>query len=290
MWFIEYCLSILYYFCSLNKTDDELDYNILIDKNSFLIKAPEINNLAYPDFNSIYFVTFLPKNQKIRYKYKGFDNTIFVSLTIYNNLGQIIEYNDNKTDNENYTTTEYCVSIIRIYYNDRITFNVVTKKNNDTFNYIYKFLISFKKVDINTDISGFRCTNNNTNLYFCNNRAKYLVNPITNKEIVIITGKKNKEALYCAFMVCNINTETDDCISLNKIDEDYTIFVAKKYKIALNYGYDTNNKTHCLLIWNHSNKTPIIIYRELSYNILGQKFFEQQELKKIMGEYYPICT
>jgi hypothetical protein len=271
-----------------------------------------MGNFAFPDFYSVYFITFLSPNQYIKYYNEDKNkNYIIISITFYDNCGKIIEYYDEyigKISKKNgYRTKNYTVAIIRIYskypkitlehiiIDQQINFDTVFN-NTKRLTYYYKKLISFKQINLDITTQGFRFSKENLSLYFTNYRARYLICTIPN-DIVIITAKKPKcdeSLLYFAFILCNLkSTETNDCINCDELQNKYTIFVSRSYYVAKQYGYNETLKSHKLLLWSQSlNKSPIIIYREIRTDNSGlfsipNGIASQEAIKCVMGEYYP---
>lgn len=302
---------IIYNYFSMHKTESLLDFNTIVKNNSLCIHAPYIGNIAFPDYYSIYIVSFLPSQQKI--DFTSFKNTKYLlfSITLYDYTGKIIDSYDDVNETKNiYITSQCCMSIIRLYSNEPIkTFdNILLENNNLTRNMIqnntqkitkiYFNLFQLRKLNIDRNIHGFHFCKENTSLYFINPRAKYLIHTMNNiNNTIIIKSKKpdcgyNKPIRYFAYMTCNImTTETNDCISCDDLQNEYTIYISKNYKNAKLNGYDVNNKSHKFIVWKQDNKYPMVVYREIRMDNNGlfslSNDASQDDIQKAMGEYYP---
>jgi len=302
----------IYKYYSIKNNYEYLTFNDIIKNHYLCCHAPYIGNFAFPDYYSVYFITFFSPNQKI--SYNSFKNIykssyIILSITFYDNTGKIIEYYDDSIISEEYITNNYCLSIIRIYSkkpSDTLQYlinenniNITNiKRNTEYFTYFYKKIILFKKLDVDWSINSFRFSKENLSLYFTNYRARYLILPINNIEkIIIIKSKKpvcgiKKSLRYFGFMICNMNnTETDSCINYDDLEDEYTIFIGNLYLKIKKYGYDKSNKSHKIIYLNFLNKNPIIVYREIRINNEGlfslSSNASQYEIKNAMGDYFP---
>jgi len=309
---IDIMLYLSYRFLSIKNNSLELSIEDLIKNHSICTSAPLHGNFAFPDFYSIYIITFLPPHQKISYiKLKDLvkENYNIFSVTFYDSSGKINEYYDDNIDSKEYITHNYCVSIIRIYSvnpintldslikEHNIKFDII-KKNTKYFTYFYNKLINLKKINIDKSINEFHFSKENLSLFFTNHRARYLILPIKDiNQTIIITAKKpdcgiNKSIRYFAFMTCNLSTtETDNCINYDDLEDEYTIFVVKSDNNSIINKYDRNNKSHKILLWKSSNDNPVLVYREIRIDNEGlfslNKNASIDEIKKIMGKNYP---
>lgn len=309
---IHLCFYVIYRSYAIKYTLIHLSFKNIIQNMSFCTNAPFTGNIAFPDYYSLYIMTFLPPNQKI--DYHSFDlamreNYNLLNISFYDNTGKIVEYYNDHIDSTEYITTDYCIAIVRIYSNNpsntlnelinenHIQFDII-KQNTAYLTYVYKILINLKKKNLDMSINGFCFSKQNLSLYFTNNSARYLILPVDNTEqIIMIRSKKpdcglNKPLRYFAFMTCNLNTtETDDCIYYEKLEDNYTIFVAISDIYAIEKGYDASNRAHKIIYWKMSNNNPIIVYREIRVDNKGlfslNHDASQEDIHRVMGEHYP---
>ena len=324
---------------------------------TYYSNAPYYGNLAFPDFSAIYYVSFLQYPNIIIKGYIPTTKINLYSISIYNCFGEIIfYYDDTHTNNssnyelEIFNLPKAYMVVVRMYrknkndlldyylpdiYNVDIKLNRVfylfhsTKnKRNVITNNITNMYNNFMKKrklpdfdDINYKHFYYPKISTNTNIYFKNIVANYLLLKVSalDNQIIKITGKipplgcnkQNLENLnkirYICFMCCNtITTVTDDCFGTENIEnnKEYTIFCMCENTLtsinsAIDNGYDKNNNTHKLLFWDINNKNRVVIYREinmsnneLSVHKNNDDNFnnDYNDIKKIMGEYYPKVT
>jgi len=212
------------------------------------------------------------------------DNTFIKGkFALYNYLPKIIDANGFRFRiMDNISTMQECI------------------QNTNQFTWLYKTLLSFKKIQRNYQeqlFTNFHIPKIPVSIYFTNKRASYLMLHVRSKtDVIKITGfvpRYHKKGIrYFSYMICDgITTVTDDCIGTNEIEKQhnavYTIFIAPNLITAFNKGYDKSKDK--LMIWNEKTTYPIVVYREIRMD--NEEFLTKENsiayVKNKMGNYYP---
>lgn len=137
---------------------------------------------------------------------------------------------------------------------------------------------------------------------FINNDARYMIAYPKRHKVIRIDGilppniSSRHVLRFVGFMACNMRTtQTDD--SSHSLSNRYVVWVAYSVKSACIFGYDPTHPSHHLLLWQKSNTTPIIVYREVRTDRRGifsisneTERISATECRRLMGKYYPVIT
>jgi hypothetical protein len=257
-------------------------------------------NIAFPDNLANYYISFL------KYKNIEIEGEIpankFFSITVYDTECKTIFYIDDlninninniKIDNNKYKINIYNIHtpyalILRFYpeNNSSIilpTIKYIYKKevkeiktcsrencyiNIKNISFLYKNIIKFKQINKLSNVE-FQVPRESIIKYFPNDRAKYLILHINDKEndVIKISGNtpiySTSGIRYISFMACNlITTSTDNCIGSTHLNNStYTIYVASSISNAIKKGFNLDKDL--ILLWHSDNNYPAIIYREI---------------------------
>ena len=113
-------------------------------------------NTGFPDFSCVYYIASFEKKNKVELDGEVPDNILFLSLSLYNNMGEVIYSVDDKNlyqnTNQNTKKNNYKVKI----EDNKISYNEISKdigeKLSDTYCIIYRL---YKNVDTTTNDLNF---------------------------------------------------------------------------------------------------------------------------------------
>jgi hypothetical protein len=318
---------------SLKKSFFQLSIKFLLLRNKSLYfpiysQAPKYLNFAFPDFSVQYFMLAIKPN--IEYTLEGvipFDKLNFFSISLYDTLGDTI-FNKNDTQLNTDKSGKYkiniqrknlCCLIVRFYKkNEYINEDFYSylpavspphkkislqerKKKNETIGNELTYIISLKNksdlAHIKKHSTFFLPAKSKLDSFFANGNATYLVvfPTYTIMKVKFKHYPYDKNRRFVGFMASNfITTATDSSQSFPNKEQDITLWVTfrKHEKKLKQIGY--KEKKHFLMFWNNSNKSPVLIYRELnvketklsSINNKKTNVYETK-LRKIMKDSYP---
>lgn len=187
-----------------------------------------------------------------------------------------------------FSSTSTCIppkSSISDYYLPKVV-NLATDKpfpvstfeerqeNTESFSNFYMFFAKKRHIITHSSFNEFQKPEAPTNMYFPNKRATYsTVRVKSADDVILIRGtippnvNRHSNIRYMGFMLCNyVTTETDNSIGTEYLRGDYTVFISTSVEKVEAFGYNKQNSSHAILLWNPTNKFPLIVFREVKIN------------------------